>query len=529
MIMAGEVMDNIIRVEDRTAHKADTHLTQYYTTWARKAHQGPAADANILMGNAFRFRAFYNGVAVSPVSVATFIVTPNATERFSNTPVISINANYSDFFDIYYLVDRWNVPPNDVRRRDFNFEYFTVGDGTNYQRRFNARGSTSIGGSWTRDNAQRTLNVHMQRGTLNYSVTYPIFENLNEFYRFRLWNGGNNFIGPRNWFMGSDSFRDAFSQKAASGLSVPYSDSSLAIKFVNGEFWGFTQFREHTSNASFVHQRTGINRNNVALIDRTAIESSPTVYIDEVADGNETVVTNLYNQLVNFITSNFYAGSVPSDALVAELFDHFFCQTNFMDYIIANTFLNNSDWPQNNVRFFRAITPVNNGNPNNDGRWRFILHDMDQSANGVLGGDGYWRANDASGNRFGALLNPNIAGYPIGSGGGPAFNWIFRIFANQNFVNDFTLRAEYALQNHFTASQLITLYNNFYNRFLPLLDDMYERFAIDSRQDTSEAIATTRASFDRSTQNVRFFLNNRQNIYLSQLNDLRNAVGLSWL
>ena len=528
IVVSGSVANGeTVRVEDRTRHKNDTVLTRYYSQWSRKSNQGPANDAQILMGSAFRFRAFEGNTPVSDTVKATYIVTPGATTRFANTPIVSINADYEAFKTVYSLTDRWNPPPNNIGRQVFNFEYFTV-DGSSYRQRFNVEGSTSLGGSWTRDNAQRTLNVHLQRGSLNNSITYPIFDGLDEFHRFRLWNGGNNFVGPRDWGMGNDHFRDAFAQKASAGLNVLHADSRVAIKFVNGEFWGFTQFREHTSNAAFVSARTGMAANNIAIMDRgarnPALNGGLTWYFDEVEEGNETTVTNLYNNLISFITAPGFFPSEPygpSDSVVEELFRDYFCKDNFMDYIIANTFWNNTDWPQNNVRFFRAITP-NVSNQFNDGRWRFILHDMDQTANGVWPNQG--GANDAGGSRFSALLNPTLQ--PEG-GGGPAFNRVFRVLANQNFVNEFTLRAQYLMLNDFAPSVTAPLHQEFMDRFTPLLPDMYTRWGVNSGSSATSNITTATNHFNRSTTNVRFFANNREAVYLGQLNGLRTSVGLA--
>jgi hypothetical protein len=328
-------------------------------------------------------------------------------------------------------------------------------------------------------------------------------------------------VGPRDWSFGTDHFRDAFAQKTAAPLNVSYSESSLAIKFINGEYWGFTQFRQQTDNAAFSEDRLGMNPNNVVIMDRGAIQSGG--YEDAVEEGNATTAMNLYNALVAFVSAERFGGTV-SDETVTELFETYFAKDNFIDYHVVNTFYNSTDWPQNNVRFYRAITPVNDGNPHNDGRWRFTLHDMDQCANGVVWANGNpWDSNFAGGGRFDKLTNPEIM--PDGDKG-PPLNRVLRVFTNRGFVDEFTKRAKAVMDEHFTSAKLVAIHDPWVAGFTPLLDDMYERWAAYSNDDTATARTNNRVNFSQTTGNVRFFLNNRQPIYLQQLNALRQSVGL---
>jgi len=355
-------------------------------------------------------------------------------------------------------------------------------------------GSSSLGGYSSRALPQRTINVHLARGQLNGIVEHPIFSDLYELYRFRLWNGGNNF---RNDFM-----RDPFAQTASAELNVPFSDNNLAIKFINGEFWGFTTMREHTSNRQFISTRLGIDIDNVAIMDRTTAEHVPR-RTDLVIEGDEAVVLKLYNELIDFLKSH----NMASDYARERLFNEFFCQYNFMDYLIINTFFNNSDWPHNNIRFFRAITPdPSSQNPYNDGRWRFILHDMDMAPNI---GDGR-----ISEDRFRRLyeFHPNLQDMELW------LNYAFLVFNNPSFASQFKERALYVLEMHFTQDQLLALHDEFTIRYIPLLPEMYSRFPITYTVDASID------NFNTCSAQLRRFILNRENYYREHLNALVERV-----
>ena len=479
--------DGKIAVTDRTGYWQYSILTAHSDSWHRWHHTLPVEGTDILQGTAFRFRGFVDGRPVTETITATYIIASNAAARFANKPIIAVTAPYEDFIYVYYHA---RLDDLRTRRRTFNYEYFEWID-DEYIRIFNLPGSSSLGGWGSRGYAQRTINVHLARGQLDGLIEHPIFPGLYELYRFRLWNGGNNFT--------RDFMRDPFAQTASAGLSVPFSDNRLAIKFINGEFWGFTSIREHTSNRHFVSTRTGIDMDNVALMDRNIIGYSINRY-DIVADGDEDVVLALHAELIEFLTSH----DMSSDYARQRLFEEFFCQYNFMDYLISNTFFNNYDWPHNNVRFFRAITPdINSPNPYDDGRWRFIFHDMDLAP--FIGG---WRYAES---RFPYLYELH---YDVYNSDYMLLNHAFLVFNNPTFAEQFRERALYALDNHFTQIQLLSLHNEFTENYFILLPEMYNRFSYKGSVDEDMS------NFITHWLQLREFLTKREYYYRKQLDEL---------
>jgi len=482
--------DGRIRVEDRSGYWGYSILTYHHANTFRSHHDiRPIDGAEILQGTAFRFRAFADGEPVTEVFTATYIIAPDIGTRFGNRPIVSVTAPYEEFIYIYKNADRYD---RTVRRQIFNYEYFEYGD-QGYERMFSLPGSTSLGGSSSRLHAQRTLNVHFSRGELNGVIIHPIFPGVEQLYRFRLWNGGQGFV--------QDHMRDAFAQTASSGLNVLFSDNNLAIKFINGEFWGFTNMREHTSNRHFVGIHTGLDRRNIAIlsIDNNHFEGRNRglrmVMVDE---GPEEVVWDIYNELIKFITSY----DLSTDYARERLFNEFVCQINFMDYIISRTFFNNRDWPHNNMRIFRAITPdTGSQNPYNDGRWRFMLHDMDLAPP---------QNSPSHQNRFPDLYNlpddePSESVYQL--------RHIFLVLNNFVFAEQLRARGIYILDTEFQTDRLLALHEEFLAEYQPLLPEMYNRF---SRNSVEESIA----NFDQRSESLARFLLSREYYYRKHLDAL---------
>jgi len=485
-----------IWVSDRTGYWRNAILAHYSDVWSRTSDVLPAEGAHILQGTGFRFRGFVGDVPATHIVTATYIIAPDAPERFSGRPVIMVTAPYEDFVYIYSNSNRFDQT---ARRRIFHYEYFENGP-HGYRRIFDMPGSTSLGGSGSRDHAQRTLNVHVARGELNNVITHPIFPGLYELYRFRLWNGSNSFL----W----DHMRDPFAQTAAAGLNVPFSDNNLAIKFINGEYWGFTTIREHTSNAHFVSTRTGVDRANVVIMDDNnndrRNEYGRTVVFMEVAAGPYDRAMELYEELIGFATSH----DMSTDYARKRLFDEFFCKDNFIDYLITQTFFHNTDWPHHNTRIFRAIRPdPASGNPYNDGRWRFIMHDLDAAPM-----PGAPRFRDS-------LFHELYELHPwVVESRASEFGYVYLVFNNLAFVEAFVERALYVLDTHFYTDRLIELHDEFLARYRPLLPEMYNRFAL------MGTVQMTITHFEYHERHLRTFLVNRQRFYRGFLDELLDRL-----
>jgi len=290
--------------------------------------------------------------------------------------------------------------------------------------------------------------------------------------------------------------RDPFAQNmsSAAGLIPQRAQSRVMIKFVNGEFWGFTTMREHTSNREFTEARLGTVRGNVGIVDAgwRHGETGGAVFYHEVAEGNEGVVWGLFEQMVSFAKNN----DMSANAVAEQFFDQFFCQDNFIDYFVANTFFGNTDWPHNNTRLFRALNPLDDGNHNNDGKWRFILHDMDFSPHpGVK----------SNYNIFERMLNPHTTE--------SGFYHVLAIFSNRAFVERFNKRAIAVISNGLRVDALTPVFYQMRDERLALLPLHYSRFPI-----RNGGVEGSIRGFHDHANELKGFFTTRHNHYINHLN-----------
>lgn len=220
-----------------------------------------------------------------------------------------------------------------------------------------------ISGNWTRSAAQKSFRLYARSEYGTKRMKYAFFDNITDekgkpikkFDKITLWNGGNDFQELH--------FRDALIQDLASGLALDYTAAEPCILFINGEFWGFYMLREKAEDY-YIQSHYGIDEKEVALIKNGSLDSGTEEDGEAFAD------------LCRF--------AATADMTKEENYNKF-CSLmdvqSFMDYMTVETYVNNNDWANgymNNWIVWRSST-INPELQKADGKWRFILYDLDIS------------------------------------------------------------------------------------------------------------------------------------------------------
>lgn len=220
-----------------------------------------------------------------------------------------------------------------------------------------------ISGCYSRGATQKSIRFFARKEYGSSKMKYTFFDELigvdgnviKKFDKLTLRNGGSD---------GELHFRDAIAQEMAAGLEVGYMASEPYILFINGEFWGFYLMREKP-DGYYIQSHYGINEKDVAVIKNGDIEAGADTDRGEYR--------------------SFTSWAAQADMTQEENFQKF-CDKidlqSFMDYITVETYVNNSDWGHtylNNWMVWKSKT-VNPEIEKADGKWRFILYDLDASA-----------------------------------------------------------------------------------------------------------------------------------------------------
>ena len=220
-----------------------------------------------------------------------------------------------------------------------------------------------IAGNWTRSGVQKSFRFYARKEYGKSKMKYSFFDGLTDisgeeilkFDKVSLWNGGNDHILH---------FRDAFMQDIAKGTGIDYMASEPCILFINGEFWGFYLLREKPDDY-YIQSHYGIDDKSVTVIKNGGLETGTEAALEEYR--------------------SFCKWASTADMTVESNYREF-CEKmdvySFMTYIAIETYLNNSDCANgylNNWMVWRSETKVPEIE-RADGKWRFILYDLDITA-----------------------------------------------------------------------------------------------------------------------------------------------------
>jgi hypothetical protein len=367
-----------IAVGDRSAEP--DRLTGRATTYHRAPFYAPVEP--VFKGTVVRARAFKEGALPSDAATHSYYVTPVGAGRY-DIPVLSLAIQEDYLFDYDTGTYVAGVDFDEWRRSRPNAET-TMSRPANYGRRgdaweyplhlelFEPEGGRAFGqnlgyrihGNMSRAYPQKSLRLYASsayddRSTLDYAFFPGLTDEvrgqpITSFQRLLLRNGGNDNEHTR--------IRDAFIQTLLQPFALDHQAYSPAVHFINGEYWGLIDIRERIDRY-YVASHHGVDPDDVALLEDDAVLEEGTE-----ADREDWLA------LRDYIAEHDMADPAHL-AYVADRLD----LDNFVRYHVAQIYINNTDWPGNNLTYWRKHTPDRSpGSPaTHDGRWRYILYDLD--------------------------------------------------------------------------------------------------------------------------------------------------------
>lgn len=166
--------------------------------------------------------------------------------------------------------------------------------------------------------------------------------------------------------------RDELNQRLAA--QAGYTDCEAvvpAVVYLNGEYYGLVYLHEAVCD-DLLKDKYGGDSGKYEVLEGKDTEMN----VDE-EDAAAAAIALEYNSRYN----DFVASDLTDDAVYAELC-RFMDVENYLQNFAFNICVNNTDWPQNNFkcyRYFAAEGEEYTDDTHQDGRWRYLLHDMDYS------------------------------------------------------------------------------------------------------------------------------------------------------
>jgi hypothetical protein len=304
------------------------------SSWSKTISSTTIVRAKLLSDKALPIRSTTQSYIYHPeaTKLSVFSLVGNSSYFYSNDEGI-LMGEWDD-----YDASKQNPNWNQDWRRPINIEYY---QGEDHQLLFNQVGETRVQGGYSRRNAQKSLAVYANKrfGTKRFNgELWHEKPNVTEVKSFILRNGGNCFDAGR--------INDQVGQSAIGRFrpNMDWQAYEPAIYYLNGKYMGLTDLRER-SNEDNIEANLGYD--DIDMIENWW----------ELKEGT-------MDQFYTFV-DYYNRTDLTFDQLKQQL-----DVDNFLDMFIIKSFGMDTDFPNNNIVLWRPRQ--------DDGKWRFILKDIDR-------------------------------------------------------------------------------------------------------------------------------------------------------
>ena len=321
----------------------------YTTPDASGCRQSKDGVFNVTQTTNYVFRLFRDGYLPSVPVTRSYI----QTNKEYTIPVISIVGDERYFTDPMWGIDvkgtngisgngrddevNWNQPWD----RPVNFSYISPTDGM----LFNQDVNISVSGGWSRMANPRSMKLKSNKifdglNHLDYAF-FPQKPNIRS-KALLMRNGGNDsncrFIDPA---------LTTIVQR--SGIDLDVQSTVQVVEYINGRFKGVLNLRE-PSNDKYVYANYGYDDEEIDMFENKTFKNGTNEVYRHLCEISENInVNGVYEEVKTLLDID-----------------------EFTNYMAAELFLGNDDWPDNNIKAYRS---------KDDGRFRFILFDLDYTFN----------------------------------------------------------------------------------------------------------------------------------------------------
>jgi hypothetical protein len=305
-----------------------------------------APSQTIDKAHVLRYASFHNGIRTSRVYSHSYFVNDDIFDKY-DMPVISLVTEAGNFFDadtgiyvpgVFYEPNNSSITGNYIQRgieweREVHISYFEEGGNLGFSQNSGIR----ISGGYTRIFAQKSLRLYARDSYGEKYFNYPLFpqKTFDEYENFTL----RTTMGARS----STVITDEVAHEVVRDMDMDFQDYRPVAVFLNGEYWGIHTIKDRLDE-KYIEYKYGI--------DRDAVE------IHNLWDNAN------YTSLITYLLANSL-----SDQGNYEYVESLLDIDNYLDYQISEMFLNNFDWPTNNVKGWRS--------EEYNVKWRWIFFDID--------------------------------------------------------------------------------------------------------------------------------------------------------
>ena len=363
----------------------------------------------------------------SEQAVATYLFGISHT-----TPILLVNTPNENLFGATGIFDNWWtdwVKPAYAVLLDTGQTHPIL-----HQTKTALRMDGGAGGS--RSQPQHSFRLSFTHGAFgDKAIAFPLLPdrpNRTLYSDIYLRNGSNQYLNL--------PYKDASQVRMMSEGSANYYSSYRPVSvYINGAYFGLYELREKY-NQEYFEQHDNATRDSIELL-------SLSYWYNLVLRAVEGDVDNFWADYSNFNALD------PSSPTYWQDADQYFDLKHYTDYIIAESWMGNVDWPGNNIKIYRSDASQK--------RWRFALIDLELS----MQPNGWTNCTD------------NHIAYMMGqSEDNPYINIWKQSIENLAYRNYFINRFADQMNTSYRQEQLLATEQSFYESMLPEMPQQFARW-----------------------------------------------------
>lgn len=425
----------------------------------------PVKSSEVNRGTIVKAQCFQDGVPMGEGFVGSYFVWEEGKERYPYE-IVSLTTDPMNLFDdqkgIYVVGSYYeqlapdyvdgSTPANyNQRGRDWEREAHVEWIGSDGKAVFAQQIGIRIFGGWSRANTKKSFRL-IARKEYDESnrLDYPFFGDvvdhegkaIESFQSLVLRAGGND--------TEYTLFRDSLTNRLSEEITDGQGDQPV-ILFLNGEYWGIYNLREHL-DANYVASHFSVEEDQVAMLVYNT--SGPELY-----EGSEEDLVEYKDFLAKLEHADL------SDQSVYDAFEKKVDVENMIDYYTTQIYVNNVDWPGNNCKIWKYKGEPEEGYY--DGRYRFLLYDTEFNF-GLYEGP-----SAASHDSFTFLHQENNMDWP-----NPSWSTlIYRKFMeNSGFKEQMLTRFLDLLNSRFDTSRVLRVIEEMKEEYKPGMEEYIKRW-----------------------------------------------------
>ncbi|MDA3928209.1 MAG: lamin tail domain-containing protein [Prolixibacteraceae bacterium] len=425
-------------------------------------------------------RAFVDGKLPSKVETASYLI----NEEYE-LPVLSVSTDNSNLYGndgiFSNINDTWDIPSY--------VEYFDKNKKLAFSQFAGMQVDGGAGGSRSRE--QHSFRIEPRNGTfgdgdLEYRLLHrrPNRKNYPSFY---VRNGSNQYnILP---------YKDALE---VTGLGkntyTYYSAYEPAVVLINGKFFGVYELREKINDDY-------LEDNYQMKID--SLDFLGVSYFKSIQKGESPQLEAIKGSIDPFLEdfSRFESFDAQSENYLTQV-SEFLDLESYTDYIIAESWVGNNDWPNNNIKLFRCEST--------DFKWRWAINDLEWSLN-----PNGWTTSSFDHISF--MLGFGTSNYYTGF-------W-YNMMQNEEYRAYFINRFADLMNTNYLSANLLDLEQGMFDEIYPEMDSQFQRWGnsnvtaqlndFTNNHNTFQSELGKRSSYVRGDLRSHFDLSKNVNVILN--------------